>query len=187
MIGKSKRLLAAVLCLALMLVICPATVFASETDGPKSGDVVPGSVILTLKDQYLGNISELFPQLSIVNSEDLYYSVLSALPNGIPERMERYIGTAFCIQLSEETEEAVNEAVAVLLADPRVKDANPNYYGEYDVEHEITVADALSVLRVAAKMVDLTPVILRDYDKDQDGVITVSDALSVLRIAAKLA
>ena len=50
---------------------------------------------------------------------------------------------------------------------------------------EITVADALYVLRVAARL--FTPEAGEDLDKDGDGKVTVADALIVLRIAAKLA
>lgn len=59
--------------------------------------------------------------------------------------------------------------------------------GDMDGDGEITVADALSVLRIAAKLVDVTPDALATGDMDGDGEITVSDALRVLRIAAKLA
>ncbi|MBO4696449.1 MAG: hypothetical protein J5643_04085 [Lachnospiraceae bacterium] len=59
--------------------------------------------------------------------------------------------------------------------------------GDMDGDGEITVADALAVLRIAAKLVPETPDSLRIADMDGDGEITVSDALRVLRIAAKLA
>ena len=58
--------------------------------------------------------------------------------------------------------------------------------GDMDGDKEVTVADALAVLRIAAKLVPETPDSLRIADLDNDGVITVSDALRVLRIAAKL-
>ncbi|MBP5781363.1 MAG: ATP-binding cassette domain-containing protein [Clostridia bacterium] len=62
-------------------------------------------------------------------------------------------------------------------------------YADYepDGDGEITVSDALTVLRIAAKLADETPDALRIGDMDEDGAITVSDALRVLRIAAKLA
>ena len=59
--------------------------------------------------------------------------------------------------------------------------------GDMDGDGEITVADALAVLRIAAKLAEETPEALRIGDMDGDGEITVSDALRVLRIAAKLA
>ena len=58
--------------------------------------------------------------------------------------------------------------------------------GDMDGDGEITVADALTVLRIAAKLVNETPEALRIGDMDGDGEITVGDALTVLRIAAKL-
>ena len=59
--------------------------------------------------------------------------------------------------------------------------------GDFDNDGIITVADALSALRIAARMAD--PV--EKYgslvgDMDGDGEITVSDALDILRIAAGL-
>ena len=59
--------------------------------------------------------------------------------------------------------------------------------GDMDGDGEITVADALSVLRIAAKLLEATPEAIAIGDMDSDGEITVSDALRVLRIAAKLA
>ncbi len=59
--------------------------------------------------------------------------------------------------------------------------------GDVDGDGEITVADALSVLRVAARLAPSTPEMLAVGDIDGDGAITVADALSILRVAAKLA
>lgn len=59
--------------------------------------------------------------------------------------------------------------------------------GDVDGDGEITVADALSVLRVAARLAPSTPEMLAAGDIDGDGAITVADALSILRVAAKLA
>ncbi len=61
-----------------------------------------------------------------------------------------------------------------------------NYLGDYDKDGEITVADALTALRIAAKLVAETPEAIEIGDTDGDGKITVADALSILRIAAKL-
>ena len=58
--------------------------------------------------------------------------------------------------------------------------------GDMDGDKDVTVADALAVLRIAAKLVPETQDSLRIADMDSDGAITVSDALRVLRIAAKL-
>ena len=59
--------------------------------------------------------------------------------------------------------------------------------GDMDGDNEITVADALKVLRIAAKLVEPTAEDIRIADVDKDGSVTVNDALMVLRVAAKLA
>jgi len=58
--------------------------------------------------------------------------------------------------------------------------------GDIDKDGEITVADALAVLRVAAQMDVAEESEISVMDMDKDGEITVSDALAVLRIAANL-
>ena len=58
--------------------------------------------------------------------------------------------------------------------------------GDPDGDGEITVADALTALRVAAKLAEETPFLISVCDIDNDGKITVSDALAILRVAAKL-
>ena len=58
--------------------------------------------------------------------------------------------------------------------------------GDMDDDGEITVGDALTVLRIAAKLVPVTDEAIEIGDMDHDGEITVGDALTVLRIAAKL-
>ena len=73
--------------------------------------------------------------------------------------------------------------------DPELPPEPPVDYkkGDMDGDGEITVSDALKVLRIAAKLAEPTA---EDYligDIDGDGEITVSDALKVLRVAAKLA
>ena len=57
---------------------------------------------------------------------------------------------------------------------------------DIDYDGEITVSDALRVLRIAAKLVPVTDEALAICDMDHDGEITVADALYVLRVAAKL-
>ena len=58
--------------------------------------------------------------------------------------------------------------------------------GDMDDDGEITVSDALAVLRIAAKLAPATYDVRAISDMDKDGEITVADALAVLRIAAKL-
>ena len=59
--------------------------------------------------------------------------------------------------------------------------------GDMDGDNEITVADALKALRIAAKLVRPTEDDIAIGDVDGDGEITVADALKILRVAAKLA
>ena len=59
--------------------------------------------------------------------------------------------------------------------------------GDMDGDGEITVADALRALRIAAKLVNPTEQDIALGDVDNDGEITVADALKILRVAAKLA
>ena len=59
--------------------------------------------------------------------------------------------------------------------------------GDMDGDNEITVADALRALRIAAKLVQPTDNDVATGDIDRDGEITVADALKILRVAAKLA
>ncbi|MBP5208721.1 MAG: dockerin type I repeat-containing protein, partial [Clostridia bacterium] len=59
--------------------------------------------------------------------------------------------------------------------------------GDFDFDGEITVADALAALRIAAKLAPETAASVEIGDTDGDGHVTVSDALAILRVAAKLA
>ena len=59
--------------------------------------------------------------------------------------------------------------------------------GDFDGDGEITVADALAALRIAAKLAAETYDSVQIGDTDGDGHVTVSDALAILRVAAKLA
>ena len=59
--------------------------------------------------------------------------------------------------------------------------------GDPDDDGQITVADALAALRVAAKLAEETLEMLDCCDIDGDGSVTVADALAILRVAAKLA
>ena len=58
--------------------------------------------------------------------------------------------------------------------------------GDVDRDGNITVSDALVLLRTAALISEPTEQLMEVGDFDSDGEITVSDALAVLRLAAKL-
>lgn len=69
----------------------------------------------------------------------------------------------------------------------KVSDSTPPYTpGDFDDDGEITVADALSALRIAAKLAAEDEMSLAIGDTDKDGSVTVADALAILRVAAKL-
>lgn len=74
------------------------------------------------------------------------------------------------------------ESIITLLASEAASD--PTF--DIDGDGEITVADALALLRVAARIAPATPEIIAKGDFDGDGKITVGDALNTLRIAAGL-
>ncbi|MBO4583823.1 MAG: dockerin type I repeat-containing protein [Clostridia bacterium] len=59
--------------------------------------------------------------------------------------------------------------------------------GDMDNDGQITVADALRALRIAAKLSNPTEDDMVRGDVDFDGDITVADALKILRVAARLA
>ncbi|MBR5942938.1 MAG: dockerin type I repeat-containing protein [Clostridia bacterium] len=66
-------------------------------------------------------------------------------------------------------------------AQPPVKKGDANGDGK------ISVDDALTALRVAARLAEPTEALLATCDIDGNGKIEVSDALAILRVAAKLA
>ena len=81
--------------------------------------------------------------------------------------------------------ERINDALRRL-----IKNHHYPIPGDVDGDGEITVSDALAVLRVAAKL-DVDEVtynmVFAVGNVDRDNSITVSDALKILRVAAKLA
>ena len=78
------------------------------------------------------------------------------------------------------TNDNVVVTVEFIIKDGRVTPGDP------DKDGEITVADALAILRVAAKLTTSQEAQFDIMDMDKDGEITVADALAVLRIAAKM-
>lgn len=62
----------------------------------------------------------------------------------------------------------------------------PYKRGDFDGDGDITVTDALSALRIAAKLAEETDEAILIGDIDGDGHVSVTDALAILRVAAKL-
>lgn len=87
--------------------------------------------------------------------------------------------------VGEHTLVVTNDNIVVTVSFSVVDTRAPS--GDMDGDGVITVADALALLRIAAKLAPETPEALAAGDMDGDGAVTVSDALRVLRIAAKLA
>lgn len=70
---------------------------------------------------------------------------------------------------------------------PTWEPINGYLLGDMDFDGKHTVPDALSALRIAARLSVPNEIEKRIADTDFDGSITASDALSILRIAARLA
>ena len=162
-----KRILAVALCLALTAALVPATVFAWCMDDLKPGDIVPGRVVVGLKEVYSGDPAELFTYLEIKSIEDMYLSVIISsgkTPEEVNGTIREMIGTTFVIDLVEETEEAVYEAVALLTADDRVKYAEPDHVVGPDVEEPDDKAPA-----------DLFAAFAEYFSELYSATVTVSD------------
>jgi len=67
-----------------------------------------------------------------------------------------------------------------------IVDKPANDKGDFDGDGELTVADALAALRIAARMAESSDEAIAIGDIDADGEITVADALAILRVAAKM-
>ena len=105
-----------------------------------------------------------------------YAPYAAALKNAHAVRANRYSPQSAI----DSAAQAVSEATAALVEASFIK-------GDLDGDGEITVADALVALRIAAKLAAETPESVETGDTDGDGEITVADALAILRVAAKLA
>ena len=204
-----KSALAFALCLALVAVIVPASVFASGFIKPrqhKTGDVILGSINLMLKEQYYQyggpylDLREILPEIEIESYSDLALGPILAGEQTNPGHKHSSsiilsrVGAEFNIVLTEKTLEATMKAVELLNNNPYVKSVGPNRYAvlssDWDFQYEVTVNDALGALRIAAGLAPATLELVDFYDYaigDGDGKVTVNDALMVLRIAAGLA
>ena len=81
---------------------------------------------------------------------------------------------------------AMADYTAITLVAVYEEFAAPDLMGDIDGDGEISVADALDALRIAAKLNEASERALRLGDVDYDGEITVGDALLILRVAARL-
>ena len=110
-----KRVLAAVLCLALVAVIVPATAFALEKLPDRFAS---GKLDLKLCEPYFGDLRELLPEISIGE-----YIDQKKIDINSPD--EEQAGMYFTVYLSDNTCEAVTDAIAALYGNPLVEYARP--------------------------------------------------------------
>ena len=102
-----------------------------------------------------------------IYTDESYAEYSSALGAANAVRSNRY-----------STEEQITQATERLKAAKTSLKEKPNYLkGDFDFDEQISVADALAALRIAAKMTACTATDLALGDIDKDGNITVSDAL----------
>lgn len=111
-------MLAVVLCLALTAAIIPASVFAMDK---LPGAFASGRLDLKLFEPYFGNLQELLPEIGI----KVYLDQKLVDPNA-PD--EENAGMYFTVYLSENTGEAVTDAIAALDGNPLVEYARPFYH-----------------------------------------------------------
>ena len=155
--------------------------------------VTVGEVAVTMKDKY---------------SEEEFVEQLSDI--GVSEKVESYSGNYFKIYINDATMsgtfEAVNKLVnrsdvaqvkcreKLLLPSVMPKEVEESKFAEPE-RSEVTVATALSALRIAAQLTEVRNDVydykladaIWQFDCDGDNAITVSDALHLLRKAAGLA
>ena len=202
-----KRLLAIVLCLALTAAIVPVTAFAKINyemiPGHRTGDPIPGCLVIHLKEQYYtfdGPYLDLCGILPEIATEIKAYKdgtlrvLLVSLATGLsldelyeeaPDLFEK-VGRHFCVTLKERTLEANARAMELLKDNPYIEWVRPDTICRLDEYVETTIVDALDVLRVSAGLVEATEEVVYAYDLDFDGKVTAADALIVLRLAAGL-
>lgn len=138
-----KRVVAIVLCIALTAIIMPTLAFADEgkqiESKHKTGDIVPGQIILQLKEPYYTfdgphyDLRELLPEIEIESYTDIFLSVITAREKPREEMkpdMVASVGTEFGINLTEKTVEASLRAINLLKDNPYVKLVEPNLYVE---------------------------------------------------------
>ena len=105
-----------------------------------------------------------------------YAVYAAALKNAHAVRANRYSSQS----------EIASALAAVNAAADALVESGELMKGDFDFDGEITVADALAALRIAAKLAAETPESILIGDVDGDGHVTVADALAILRVAAKL-
>ncbi len=95
-------------------------------------DFVPGQLMIVLREPYLGNnLAEVLPEISIASYYDIYGDVIEELgEENVTDVMLDGMGTMFTVTLTEETEEAVTDALDKLSDNTNLLSASPNYLSE---------------------------------------------------------
>lgn len=109
-------------------------------------------------------------------TSESYSAYLAALKNADNILQNKYSPQ----QAIDSAAKDLTEAISLLEEKPDVMK------GDFDYDGEITVADALAALRIAAKLVEEDALSIEIGDIDADNHVTVADALAILRVAAKL-
>ena len=142
-----KSIIATMICLSLAIALISVPTSAGS-DYPvsetfKLGDVVPGELKVTLREQYYtvdddeyGSLAEILPEIEIESYLDQYLCVLNdAQKQTIREKDPEYadmIGKNFHIKLVDKSVEAVERAINALKENRFVKRVAPNYCGDVD-------------------------------------------------------
>ncbi len=95
-------------------------------------DFVPGELMIVLREAYLGNnLAEVLPEISIASYDDMYGNIIEELgEENVTDVMLDGMGTMFTVTLTEETEEAVIDALDKLSDNSNLLSASPNYLSE---------------------------------------------------------
>jgi len=95
-------------------------------------DFVPGQLMIVLREPYLGNnLAEVLPEISIASYDDMYGNIIEELcEENVTDVMLDGMGTMFTVTLTEETEEAVIDALDKLSDNSNLLSASPNYLSE---------------------------------------------------------
>ncbi len=94
---------------------------------------MPGEVIISLHEPYLGSLMELLPDLDMAEIEDsnkTSYDSCKDNPNTkqtVKDWFKERIGTVFFVKLTQGIKESVLEAINALMENPLVEYAEPNY------------------------------------------------------------
>ena len=147
------------------------------------------SVRFTIKDEPV--IEDEEPVVSGVADGEEYEGAVSATwtPEAATATLngEEYVAGTEISAAGDYTLIVTNGSKSVTIAFTIKESKPPVKKGDANGDGKISVDDALTALRVAARLAEPTEELLATCDIDGNGKIEVSDALAILRVAAKLA